>query len=122
MFFTNLKPLSMFTKVRFVLVLVLAMLCHKAHPQNQDAEKITISGVVKFENGSLADATLVYLMEANAGTLIKTEIPNKTGDFKFEDIQKGVYIIKVEEKGNIKYLGQKFEASANVDLGVLLPK
>jgi iron complex outermembrane receptor protein len=107
----------MFTKMSLVLIPLISMFCFKGYSQNQNEEKITITGTVKLENP--ADATSVYLLDANSNGLIKTEMADATGAFKFIDVAKGNYNIEVAVNGTVKLLGQKFEALKNLDLGVL---
>jgi hypothetical protein len=109
----------MVTKMRLVLIPLLTLLCWNGYSQNQNDEKITITGTVKLDNPAATDVTSVYLLDANSNALLKTEMVDKNGAFKFEDVAKGNYSVKVAENDAVKFLGQKFEALKNLDLGVL---
>jgi iron complex outermembrane receptor protein len=109
----------MVAKMRFAIMSALIMFCLNGRAQTEADEKITISGTVKLESPLTAEIISVFLMDATLKGLIKTEIPESNGAFKFEDISKGNYIVKVEISGKIKYQGEQFEALNNVDLGVL---
>lgn len=86
--------------------------------QNQE-ETISVSGTLKLENELAADATSVYLLDAVSNAPVKTEVPEKSGNFRFDALAKGKYILKVEENGIVKYLGQEMKITQNTDLGVI---
>lgn len=91
-----------------------------AHSQNATQEKVTISGSLTFEKTTSPNEVLVSLFESDSKKLVKTETPTEANDFKFENVAKGTYFIKVVENGKTRFLGNPFEAQNNVSLGAIV--
>lgn len=87
-----------------------------ARSQNTTEGKITIAGSLHWDKTLSVKDAFVYLFESNTQKLIKTETPTATGDFKFENISKGTYFLKVVENDKTRFTGNAFEAKNNVNL------
>ncbi|RKS01034.1 outer membrane beta-barrel family protein [Flavobacterium sp. 102] len=93
-----------------------SLLGFAARSQNTTEDKISISGNLTFEKTISANAIFIYLIESDSKKLIKTETPLETNDFKFENVSKGTYFIKIVADGKTKHLGNPFEAKSNLIL------
>ncbi|WP_291130479.1 outer membrane beta-barrel family protein [Flavobacterium sp. UBA7682] len=93
-----------------------SLLGFAARSQNTTEDKISISGNLTFEKTISANAVFIYLIESDSKKLIKTETPLETNDFKFENVSKGTYFIKIVAHGKTKHLGNPFEAKSNLIL------
>ena len=106
-------------KFKLAFIFIFIVLPFFTYSQIETENNVAISGTIKLESESAADVTSIFLLDGVSNGLIKTEIPAKTGAFKFEGLAKGSYIIKVEENGIVKYLGQKIEVTESIDLGII---
>ncbi len=89
------------------------------YSQTIENEKIEIKGSILTEKNETVSNAMVYLMNASDKKIVKTEYSNPDGNFTFQNVQKGSYFIRISENEKIKYNGNPFEASQNIDLGNL---
>ena len=72
-----------------------------------------IAGSVKDGNGTPVEAATVSLLRAKDSALAKVAVSNKQGEYEFEKINEGKYLISVSAVGFGKKLGKVFEVSAS---------
>lgn len=94
--------------------LLITVVASSLYGQTSD-EKISISGMIVFNQNSPQN-TVVYLMDGANKNLVKSEIPSESGQFIFENIEKGSYLIEILENGKVQFTGRAFEANENTDL------
>ncbi len=82
-----------------------------------------ISGSIKDGgNQKVIDAATISLLQAKDSSLIKTAVTDKDGNFTFENIQDGTYLVLATSVGHSKVYSSSFELSAakpEAQLGVL---
>lgn len=106
-------------KTLFFYAIASLLLGFAARSQNTNNEKVIISGNLKFEKQTSTNDVFIYLFENDSKRLIKTETPNKNGDFKFENISKGKYYLEIGENGKTRELHETFAAQNDIDLGTI---
>lgn len=106
----------------FVLSVFLLLVFTPLQAQIVDEPEIVVSGTIVLENESMADVTSVFLIDATSNALVKTEIPDAKGAFRFESVAKGSYVLTVEEIGVETYRSQKIEVTKSIDLGTIALK
>ncbi len=72
-----------------------------------------ITGSIKDGNGTPIDAATVTLLRAKDSALSKVAVSNKQGEYEFEKIAEGRYLISVTAVGFGKKLGSVFEITAS---------
>ncbi|MFN5134519.1 MAG: carboxypeptidase regulatory-like domain-containing protein, partial [Chitinophagaceae bacterium] len=78
----------------------------------------TISGTVKDENQQPIAGATVSLYRAKDTVLVKAAFANNNGEYSFESVKNGSYIIAVTSSGRKKTFSQKFEFNGS---DVVLP-
>lgn len=78
----------------------------------------TISGTVKDENQEPISGATVSLYRAKDTVLVKGAFANSNGEYSFESVKNGSYIIAVSASGRKKTFSQKFEFNGS---DVVLP-
>jgi len=81
-----------------------------------EAAAITITGTIISEKNEASNNTIIYLMDSSNKTIIKTETPAENGNFLFENVTAGTYLIKISENGKQLYLGEPFSANQSTEL------
>lgn len=69
-----------------------------------------ISGDVFTGNNTPAENATVSLLRAKDSVMIKTALPGKDGQFGFDNIKPGVYLVSVSHAGYKKFFSEKFTA------------
>jgi outer membrane receptor protein involved in Fe transport len=85
------------------------------------AQSGRVSGAIKDVNQKSIDGATVSLLRAKDSALVKLGVSNKQGDFEFEKIGDGHYLVSITAVGLAKSYGQPFELSSvnnHVDLGI----
>lgn len=100
--------------IHFITSLLLLVFATIASAQ---ADKINISG--QFIAAEKIPEAIVYLIDGKNKTLVKTEYTDAEGNFNFQSVPKGSYSIQLTQNGAIKYSGNEFEASSDLNLGTL---
>lgn len=76
-----------------------------------DAQKAVLSGVIKNSSDKPLEGATVSLLKAQDSSLIKIEVADKTGTYRFENIPYGNYLVKAEAIGYERNFGKSFEIS-----------
>jgi hypothetical protein len=95
-------------KVTALLVVFSGMILF-AHAQTRNGR---ITGDVKDANQKSIEAATVSLLRAKDSALVKLSLTNKQGDFEFEKIADGKYLLSITAVGLAKAYGQLFELSS----------
>lgn len=111
--------------IRFILYLfliVISTLTNLLYGQNlEQPEKISISGkIISGKNETVANV-IVYLVDSSK-KLAKTEYSDENGQFLFQNVSKGIYLIKIIENGKTRHEGELFEANQNLELSSIVLK
>jgi hypothetical protein len=88
-----------------------------AHSQAKNGR---VTGDVKGPNQKGIEAATVSLLRAKDSALVKLSLTGKQGDFEFEKLADGKYIVSISAVGLAKAYGQPFELSSvnnNINLG-----
>ncbi|MFT3794477.1 TonB-dependent receptor domain-containing protein [Flavobacterium sp.] len=101
--------------IHFVTSFLLILFATMASAQT---DKISISGQLQSADGNVSDA-VVYLLSGTSQSLVKTEYTDANGNFTFQHIAKGSYSIRMTQNNKTIYSGTAFEASTDVNLGLL---
>lgn len=71
-----------------------------------------VSGSITDENQKAIDGATVSLLQGKDGKLVKVAVTNKTGNYEFEKIAEGEYMVSVTVTGYQKKNSEKFTISA----------
>lgn len=80
-----------------------------------------VTGSIKDVNQKAIEAATVSLLRAKDSSLVKLGVSNKQGDFEFEKLADGNYLVSITAIGLGKAYGQAFELSSvnnHINLGV----
>jgi outer membrane receptor protein involved in Fe transport len=79
-----------------------------------------VTGTIKDNNEQSIDAATVSLLAAKDSSLIKISVSNRQGNFEFEKVADGKYLVLITATSHTKAYGQVFELSSvnnNINLG-----
>lgn len=83
----------------------------------------TISGSIKDGgNQKVIDAASISLLKSNDSTLVKVAVTDKEGNFSFENVKQGTYLVSASSVGHSKVYSTVFsitEDKSNANVGVL---
>lgn len=110
---SKIKIMKIKIKLTFLVVLFLSInnVC------GQTIKNITVTGTLQFEKEVSSNDIYIHLIETNNKTIVKTEIPNAEGHFKFNTVASNTYYIEVLVNSELKYKSQPFETTTNIELG-----
>ncbi len=88
--------------------------------QNQNG---TINGSIKDGgNQKIIDAASISLLKSKDSSLVKVAVTDKEGNFIFENVKPGAYLVSASSVGHAKTYSQAFtinESESNTNVGVL---
>ncbi len=99
-----LKPLTL-TTLFFSLLIFSAFRAVVAAPK--------ISGVVRNSDNSPASFASVLLLNSKDSSLVKGDVTNDKGEYQFDEVVKGAYIISCSILGNKKYYSSEISCNEN---------
>jgi hypothetical protein len=89
------------------------------HSLLASAQEYTISGTVKDNAHKPVEAATIVLLKDSA-TVVKTETSHAQGDFLFESVASGTYLIKIMFGGFETYTSKEIRLAKNEDLGEII--
>src|SRR5829696_8518143 len=72
-----------------------------------------VSGRVIDGNTKTIESATITLLRAKDSSVAKISVANKTGDFFFENVAEGNYIVSISAIGHIKGYSESFEIRAS---------
>jgi iron complex outermembrane receptor protein len=98
--------------VRFLLTGVIVILYSFSNAQSG----YIIKGKVLLNNSLFAEGATVTLLKPSDSSILKTTACNKAGDFEFNEIKAGTYIISIRKIGYQKSYTKPYEVTDNVTI------
>src|SRR5205085_12568011 len=90
----------------FTLLLLIPVLFINAQSQTGN-----INGIVKSADNKALESATVSLLRAKDSSLVKIAIADKTGNYRFENIHYGAYLLKAEAIGFQKNISKPIQIS-----------
>lgn len=108
----------MFNKINLILALANMLISYFAFSQDAVPEKVTISGSLSFDT-LISKDLLIHLIDYQTNTVFKIETLQENNTFRFDNVLKATYILKIIDQNKTLFTGESFVAKTNLDLGTI---
>src|SRR3954453_11102045 len=95
------------SKTLLVTLILILVVCINAQSQTGK-----INGVVKSADNKPLESATLSLLKAKDSSLVKIAIADKTGNYRFENIHYGTYLLQAEAIGYQKNISKALQISA----------
>jgi iron complex outermembrane receptor protein len=96
------------------ITLLFTLSCFALFAQAPKGGNVTVSGLLKNEQGKPMDYATVSLLRAADSSVVKGTLTNETGAYTFDRIAAGKYVIKATSLGYQKASSSQFEVSGTL--------
>jgi iron complex outermembrane recepter protein len=101
-------------RIKFIITVMLAQLSYKAISQ----DKYSIVGTIQDEQGGPIAYSSVALLKAQDTSLVKVELSDDAGNFRYTHISSGTYLIRSSYLGLQDYFSTPFVINADTKLPI----
>ncbi len=104
-------------KILAFIILMISLLSIDSQAQTKTG---TVSGSVIDGNAKTIESATITLLRSKDSSVAKISVANKAGNFLFEDVADGSYLVTISAVGHTQAFSKVFEINQN-NLSVILP-